>query len=131
MTAATTSDSTAAAGWESSVPAPVSAASTARITTRRGSRPSARPSRSASGMPSPCELGVVPPDSDLAPWIDGVPRWDDLEPDAQRAAALLMELYAGFASHADAQVGLKNMVRGRAGAFCGVKTWYTDAQVPP
>ena len=51
------------------------------------------------------ELGVVPPDAELAPWADGVPHWDELSADERRAAASLMELYAGFAEHTDAQVG--------------------------
>ena len=51
------------------------------------------------------ELGVVPADADLAPWVDGVPEWDELDATEQRAACLLMELYAGFAEHTDAQIG--------------------------
>jgi arylsulfatase A-like enzyme len=51
------------------------------------------------------ELGVVPPDAELAPWADGVPHWDELT-DTQRAlAARFMETFAGFTEHADAQVG--------------------------
>ena len=51
------------------------------------------------------EIGVVPPESDLGPWVDGVPLWEELDADTQRAACLLMELYAGFAEHTDAQIG--------------------------
>ncbi|TCP47224.1 arylsulfatase [Tamaricihabitans halophyticus] len=51
------------------------------------------------------ELGVVPQDAELAPWAAGVPHWTDLSDSEQRAAASLMELYAGFAEHTDAQVG--------------------------
>jgi arylsulfatase len=51
------------------------------------------------------ELGVVPPDAELAPWADGVPHWDELDPVARRVAARFMETYAGFAEHADHQVG--------------------------
>ncbi|WP_433871803.1 arylsulfatase [Saccharopolyspora sp. CA-218241] len=51
------------------------------------------------------ELGVVPPDAELAPWAEGVPHWDELSAEEQRAAASLMELYAGFAEHTDDQVG--------------------------
>jgi arylsulfatase A-like enzyme len=51
------------------------------------------------------ELGVVPDEAELAPWPSGVPRWDELTEDGQRAAAALMEVYAGFAEHMDAQVG--------------------------
>ena len=49
-------------------------------------------------------LGVVPEDAELAPWADGVPRWDEL-PDTRRAlAARFMETFAGFTEHADRQV---------------------------
>lgn len=51
------------------------------------------------------ELGVVPPDAELAPWAEGVPHWEELSADERRAAASLMELYAGFAEHTDVQVG--------------------------
>ncbi|MCI2416333.1 arylsulfatase [Saccharopolyspora sp. K220] len=51
------------------------------------------------------ELGVVPPDAELAPWAQGVPHWHELTESEQRAAASLMELYAGFAEHTDVQVG--------------------------
>lgn len=51
------------------------------------------------------ELGVVPGETELAPWAEGVPRWDELTADEQRSAASLMELYAGFAEHTDVQIG--------------------------
>jgi arylsulfatase A-like enzyme len=51
------------------------------------------------------EVGVIPREADLAPWVDGVPMWDDLDANARRAAALLMELYAGYAEHTDGQIG--------------------------
>jgi arylsulfatase A-like enzyme len=51
------------------------------------------------------ERGVVPQDAELAPWADGVPRWDELSDAERQAAASLMELYAGFAEHTDVQVG--------------------------
>ncbi|PUA81897.1 sulfatase-like hydrolase/transferase [Nocardioides currus] len=51
------------------------------------------------------ELGIVPESTDLAPWAEGVPRWDELDEDDKRVAAKFMETYAGFAEHTDAQVG--------------------------
>ena len=51
------------------------------------------------------QLGIVPPDAELAPWADGVPHWDELDDAAKRVAVRLMETYAGFAEHADQQVG--------------------------
>lgn len=50
-------------------------------------------------------LSVVPRDAELAPWADGVPHWAELTEQERRSAASLMELYAGFAEHTDAQVG--------------------------
>ncbi|WP_198412307.1 arylsulfatase [Nocardioides mangrovicus] len=50
-------------------------------------------------------LGVVAPDTVLAPWAEEVPHWDELDEAAQRVAVRLMEAYAGFAEHADQQVG--------------------------
>ncbi|PBI88817.1 Arylsulfatase [Rhodococcus erythropolis] len=51
------------------------------------------------------ELGIIPPDGEMTPWPDLVPDWGNISEDDQRAAALLMELYAGFAEHTDAQIG--------------------------
>ncbi|WP_031469419.1 arylsulfatase [Sciscionella sediminilitoris] len=51
------------------------------------------------------ELGVVPPNTELAPWAEGVPHWDELGEAERGAAEALMELYAGFAEHTDVQIG--------------------------
>lgn len=51
------------------------------------------------------ELGIVPQDADLAPWAEGAPHWDELSDDDRRVAERLMEVYAAFAEHTDAQVG--------------------------
>ena len=51
------------------------------------------------------KLGIVAPDTELSPWADGVPHWDELDDAAKRVAIRLMETYAGFAEHADQQVG--------------------------
>ena len=50
-------------------------------------------------------MGIVPPETDLGPWPKTVEAWGDLSPDEQKVAAALMEVYAGFAEHTDAQVG--------------------------
>ncbi|NUS53020.1 MAG: arylsulfatase [Nocardioidaceae bacterium] len=50
-------------------------------------------------------LGVVPPETELSPWAEGVPHWDEVSPAARRGGARLMETYAGFAEHTDRQVG--------------------------
>jgi arylsulfatase A-like enzyme len=51
------------------------------------------------------ELGVVPAGTELAPWADGVPHWQDLDEPRRRVAARFMETYAGFAEHTDHHVG--------------------------
>lgn len=51
------------------------------------------------------ELGIVPGSAELSPWAEGVPHWDELDETEQRVAAKFMETYAGFAEHADVQVG--------------------------
>lgn len=51
------------------------------------------------------ELGVVPAHTELAPWAEGVPHWDELDDAGRRVAVRLMETYAGFAEHADHEVG--------------------------
>ncbi|MEV4597916.1 arylsulfatase [Amycolatopsis sp. NPDC049253] len=51
------------------------------------------------------ELGVVPEDTELAPWAEGVPHWAELDGTRRRLAARFMETFAAFVGHADTQVG--------------------------
>jgi arylsulfatase A-like enzyme len=51
------------------------------------------------------EMGIVPPETDMGPWPKTVERWEDLSADEKKVACALMEVYAGFAEHTDAQVG--------------------------
>ena len=51
------------------------------------------------------ELGVIPADAELSRHDPDVPEWEMLSPDARRLATRLMEVYAGFLSHTDAQIG--------------------------
>ncbi|WP_342661515.1 sulfatase-like hydrolase/transferase [Rhodococcus ruber] len=51
------------------------------------------------------EMGLVPNESQLAPWAEGVDHWDALSDTQRTTAARLMEIYAAFAEHTDAQVG--------------------------
>lgn len=51
------------------------------------------------------ELGVVPGSTELAPWPEEVPHWDDLDEDRRALGARFMETFAGFTEHADAQLG--------------------------
>jgi arylsulfatase A-like enzyme len=51
------------------------------------------------------QLGLVPENTQLAPWPDGVKHWDELSSDEQRVAERLMENYAGFGEYADYEIG--------------------------
>ncbi|SOY75135.1 putative arylsulfatase precursor [Cupriavidus phytorum] len=50
-------------------------------------------------------LGVIPANTQLTARMPDLPAWDTLTPDQKRVASRLMEVYAGFLAHADAQVG--------------------------
>ncbi|HEY8528023.1 MAG TPA: arylsulfatase [Acidimicrobiales bacterium] len=51
------------------------------------------------------ELGVIPPGTEPSPRPPWVPAWDSLGADERRLFARMMETYAGFLTHTDAQVG--------------------------
>lgn len=51
------------------------------------------------------ELGVVPRGTKLAPKPEAIKDWDKLSKDEQRLFARQMEVFAGFASHTDHEVG--------------------------
>ena len=51
------------------------------------------------------EMGLIPPEATLVERPDWVPAWDELSAEARRVLARQMEVYAGFLSHTDAQVG--------------------------
>lgn len=50
-------------------------------------------------------MGIVPPGTDLPEPSEHVPDWDGLDPEHRRLYARMMEIYAGFLTHADAQIG--------------------------
>jgi arylsulfatase len=51
------------------------------------------------------ELGVVPPETELAARPADVKPWEQMTPDEQALALRLMETYAGFAEHTDFHAG--------------------------
>ena len=51
------------------------------------------------------ELGILPADAELSRHDPDVPAWDSLSPDARRLSARFMEVFAGFLSHTDDQLG--------------------------
>lgn len=50
-------------------------------------------------------LGIIPPDTELAPRNPGVKPWDELSANEQRFALRLQEAFAGFLDHTDHHVG--------------------------
>ena len=51
------------------------------------------------------ELGIIPPDTELAPRNPGVKPWDELSEKEQKFALALQEAFAGFLDHTDQQIG--------------------------
>jgi arylsulfatase len=51
------------------------------------------------------KMGWIPADTKLAPRPEGMPAWKDIPEDEKAFQARLMEVYAGFLEHTDAQVG--------------------------
>lgn len=51
------------------------------------------------------KLGVVPDDTTLTDRPSWVPPWRELSSDEHRVFARMMEVYAGFITHTDAQIG--------------------------
>jgi arylsulfatase A-like enzyme len=51
------------------------------------------------------DMGLLPAGTRLTPRPPWVPSWESLEEDERRVAARFMECFAGFLSHADAQIG--------------------------
>ena len=51
------------------------------------------------------ELGIVPADVELSRHDPDVPEWDALSPEARKLYARMMEVFAGFLTHADYHIG--------------------------
>ena len=51
------------------------------------------------------KLGVVPPDTKLAPKPAAIKAWDALNPDEKKLLARQMEVFAGFGEYADTEIG--------------------------
>lgn len=51
------------------------------------------------------EMGIIPPGTELSPRPDWVKAWDTLPGEEKRLYARMMEVFAGFLSHTDAQIG--------------------------
>ncbi len=51
------------------------------------------------------EMGLIPPDTELAPRNPGVEPWDSLPENQRHLAARLQEAFAAFLEHTDTQIG--------------------------
>ena len=51
------------------------------------------------------EMGIIPPGTELTPRPEQIPAWADYDDRYKPVARRLMEVYAGFLAHTDAQVG--------------------------
>jgi arylsulfatase len=51
------------------------------------------------------QLGILPAGTELSRHDPDVPEWSSLAPEVRRLAARMMEVYAGFLSHADHHIG--------------------------
>jgi arylsulfatase len=51
------------------------------------------------------ELGIIPKEASLGPWLAMVPRWEDLSAEQQKNQARKMEIYAAMVSNVDFNVG--------------------------
>jgi arylsulfatase len=51
------------------------------------------------------KLGIIPPDTELAPRNPGVKPWESLSADQKLLANRLQEAFAGFLEHTDAEIG--------------------------
>jgi len=51
------------------------------------------------------ELGILPPGTELSPRPSWVSDWETLDEDERRLAARMMEVFAGFLSHTDHELG--------------------------
>jgi len=63
------------------------------------------------------KLGVIPSDAKLTEWPKMVPLWDSLSPDQKRLYAREMEVFAGFLTEADYEVGRIVDAIGQIGAL--------------
>src|SRR5712692_9332879 len=63
------------------------------------------------------KLGVIPSDAKLTEWPKVVPTWDSLSPDQKRLYAREMEVFAGFLTEADYEVGRIVDAIGQIGAL--------------
>src|SRR5579871_2382703 len=50
-------------------------------------------------------LGVIPPNTELTPWPDDLPKWDTLDAESKKLFARQAEVFAGYAAYTDHEIG--------------------------
>ena len=50
-------------------------------------------------------LGVIPPNTQLTPWPDDLPKWDTLDAESKKLFARQAEVFAGYAAYVDDEIG--------------------------
>jgi arylsulfatase A-like enzyme len=50
-------------------------------------------------------LGVIPPDTQLTPWPDVLPKWDTLDADSKKLFARQAEVFAAYVAYTDHEIG--------------------------
>jgi arylsulfatase len=50
-------------------------------------------------------LGVIPPNTQLTPWPDALPKWDTLDAESKKLFARQAEVFAGYAAYVDDEIG--------------------------
>ena len=50
-------------------------------------------------------LGVIPPNTQLTPWPDDLPKWDTLDADEKKLFARQAEVFAAYVAYTDHEIG--------------------------
>src|SRR6266436_3149368 len=50
-------------------------------------------------------LGVIPPNTQLTPWPDDLPKWETLDADSKKLFARQAEVYAAYVAYTDYEIG--------------------------
>src|SRR5262245_50346897 len=50
-------------------------------------------------------LGVIPPDTQLTPWPDELPKWDTLTPNEKKLFAHQADIFAAYVAYTDHEIG--------------------------
>jgi arylsulfatase A-like enzyme len=51
------------------------------------------------------KLGVIPPNTQLTPWPDSLPKWDTLNPTQKKVYAHQAEIFGAYAAYTDHEIG--------------------------